>query len=70
MSYEIDMLVNERNSLSDKMKRYERIIRSYQLDIRISEETIGIDLIKLGFCQGGIYKDMQKEIDKLSPNTD
>ncbi len=32
------------------------IIEGYQLDIKNAEETIGINLIDKGFCQGTYYK--------------
>lgn len=32
-----------------------QVIESYQLDIRHAQETIGVDLLALGFCQGVVY---------------
>ena len=39
-----------------------RMIESYQLDIRNAEHSTGVDLLKLGFCQGTIYKKWPDEI--------
>lgn len=42
--------------------RLRKIIESYELDIRNSKETIDINLVELGFCQGEIYKTTLKTI--------
>ena len=40
------------------------IIEHYELDIKNSKKEIGIDLVKRGFCQGVIYKNALKIIDR------
>ncbi len=41
-----------------------RIIENYKLCILNSKEEIGIDLEKKGFCQGSIFKNALKDIEK------
>lgn len=38
------------------------VIESYQLDIRNAKETIGVDLVGKGFCQGTVYKEAEADI--------
>ena len=54
----------DKNKLVEVLNYAIRIIKNYELDIRNSEEVIGIDLVKKGFCQGIIYKDALKVIEQ------
>lgn len=47
-----------------------RIIENYELDLRFSKETIGIDLIKKGFCQGKIYTEALRVIEQKRNESD
>lgn len=40
------------------------IIENYELDIKHSKEQVGIDLKRKGFCQGIIYKNALKIIER------
>lgn len=56
----IDIQINK--SLINVIKRLLQIIESYEADIRNSGETIGIDLVSKGFCQGDIYTSYRDDI--------
>ena len=43
-------------ALMAALKYAVKVIDGYELEIRNSKETIGIDLIEKGFCQGEVYK--------------
>ena len=40
------------------------IIMSYECDIRDCKNQFGIDLVKIGFCQGSVYKNALRYIEK------
>ena len=40
------------------------VIMSYECDIRDCKNQFGIDLVKIGFCQGSVYKNALRIIEK------
>lgn len=52
--------------MSIKTALYEAIsiIMSYECDIRDCKNQFGVDLVKMGFCQGSIYKNALRIIKK------
>lgn len=40
------------------------VIMSYECDIRDCKNQYGIDLVKIGFCQGSVYKNALRIIKK------
>ena len=46
----------KRTPQEQEIAHLKSIIRNYECDIRNAVDLFGIDLIKLGFCQGEIYK--------------
>jgi hypothetical protein len=47
------------------LKHALKIIESYEMDIRNSQEIVNVDLVKLGFCQGSIYLTAQNTIRRI-----
>jgi len=45
------------------------IIENYEMDIRNSMVSFGIDLVELGFCQGTVFKNAIQHIDRLVTDT-
>ena len=60
----ISPLVYEIVRLAEALGYAVSIIESYEMDIRNAKDIIGIDLIEKGFCQGTIYKNAIKKIEK------
>lgn len=60
---DIEIKINA--NLVEALKHAVSIIESYELDIRNSKETAGVDLLELGFCQGSIYKTAVEDINKM-----
>ena len=52
-------------SIETALKYAISIIENYKLDLMNSKEMLGIDLVKKGFCQGDVYKEALKDIEKI-----
>lgn len=62
MTSMLDIEIEDGQNLKAALEEALLVIKQYQLDIRNAEETIEVDLLCKGFCQGKWYLEAMDRI--------